>query len=70
MMIQAFKVEGLKFNTEREAIVVAKRIFMRYDKTRTINVIAISADGEEFVWDTYHAEHEPEVGDNNTIEMF
>ena len=69
-MVKEFKVDGMSFPTERQAIIVAKRLFSRYDRSRTVQIMAVDSNGREFVWDTYPAEREPEAGDTDTIEMF
>jgi len=64
-----YKVEGLPFDTYDQAWVVAKRIYLRYDRTRDIEIIEVD-DFHEFCCDVIEAEKEPELGDTDTLPLF
>lgn len=68
-MAHTYKVEGLRFDTYDQAWVVAKRIYLRYDRTRDIEIIE-DDDGHEFCCEIIEAEKEPEQGDTETLPLF
>lgn len=71
-MSNTYKVDGMHMDTYDEAMVVATRLYERYDKTRTIKIMAINHfdHGSERVYEVLEAVNEPESRDPDTLEMF
>ncbi len=68
-MIYPYRVEGIPLRTFDEAMVVAVRIFNRYDRTRNIEIWEVDGD-TPFRCQVLTAEKYPEQGDTQTLDMF
>jgi hypothetical protein len=69
MITPTFKVEGMHYDTEDQALVVAKRLWERYDGARTITIYTVDHHGEEAVCMTLDAISKTEE-DEEQLDMF
>ena len=69
MVKPTFKVDGMHYDTELLALIVAERLWERYDGTRTITIYEIDHHGEETVYMTLDATSVTEE-DNEQLDMF
>lgn len=70
MVKPTYKVEGMPYDDEITALLVAERIWERYDQRRDIIIYQVDHHGEESVYLTLDATREPEGRDPNTEDMF
>lgn len=68
-MIYPYRVEGIPVRTFNEAMVLATRLFERYDRTRDIEIWEVDGDAP-FRCQILIAEKHPEPGDDETLDLF
>ena len=64
-----YKVDGIPFDTEAQAKVVADRLYLRYERTRTIVIYAVDHHGETSVIETIEAKDSPNL-DEEQLDLF
>ena len=69
-MKMKFRVDGIPVNTRGQANVLADRLFTRYKKTKTIEIIEVFWDGTASVIDYRLATRTNQKEDNDTLDMF
>lgn len=70
MVIPTYKVEGIHYDNATQAVIVAERIWGRYDRSRDIIIYEIDHHGDETIFQTLHASRDCEGRDPDTIDMF
>lgn len=70
MVAPTYKVEGIHYDDSMQALIVAERVWERYDRSRDIIIYEVDHHGEESHYMTLPAERETEGRDPNTEDMF